>query len=270
MSLLIAHGASAGPPVVFWASDPSRPGDTVMMYGAGLAEARGVRMVRVEDGAAEGPGTGAFVLPDTAQLLKPMQASEHSAKFFLPDDVKPGVFAVQVETPQGRSGVVMVNRAEAWWCQRGAGRAGAAPHGVSASPGGWVRVFGRCLGQVNARTTVLMKGPKTATLTAQADGYSAKAELPKDLPPGEYEVLVHNGFGGKWGWSAPVKITIAARDAWPETVFNVKDLGAKGDALADDTAAVAQALQKAKANGGGVVYFPRGGYKLTATLEIPP
>ena len=254
--------AGDGPPVVFWTSDPSRPGDTVMMYGAGLAGATGIRLARVEDGAAEGPANTPFALPDSAQVLRPVQPCDHSVKFFLPDNLKAGVFAVQVETPQGRSAVGVLNRPQPWWCQGDAG--------VTATPGGWVRVFGRCMGEANAHTTMLMKGPKTATLTAHADCYAAKAEMPKDIPPGEYEVLVHNGFGGKWGWSAALKVTIAPREAWPATVFNVKDIGAKGDALADDTAAVAQALQKAKANGGGVVYFPRGGYKLSATLAVPP
>jgi len=46
---------------------------------------------------------------------------------------------------------------------------------------------------------------------------------------------------------------------------NVKDFGAKGDGIADDTAAVMSAIKGA---GDGVVAFPRGKYRITQTLEV--
>ena len=51
-------------------------------------------------------------------------------------------------------------------------------------------------------------------------------------------------------------------------LFNVKDYGAKGDALTDDTAAVESALAAASSAGGGVVYMPAGFYKITRALSV--
>ncbi len=53
--------------------------------------------------------------------------------------------------------------------------------------------------------------------------------------------------------------------------FNVKqdDFGAVGDNVADDTNAVAAAIAAAFDAGGGVVFFPRGTYKLTSTIRFP-
>ena len=54
-------------------------------------------------------------------------------------------------------------------------------------------------------------------------------------------------------------------------LYNVKDLpyGAVGDGVADDTAAINNALAAAGANGGGIVYLPPGQYKISNTLNVP-
>lgn len=48
--------------------------------------------------------------------------------------------------------------------------------------------------------------------------------------------------------------------------FNVFDYGAVGDNSNDDTSAIQAALDAIDDNGGGALYFPKGQYKITATL----
>jgi Pectate lyase superfamily protein len=50
-------------------------------------------------------------------------------------------------------------------------------------------------------------------------------------------------------------------------VYNVKDYGAVGNGTTDDTTAIQSAIN-AVSNSGGVVYLPRGTYKITDTLLI--
>jgi len=53
-------------------------------------------------------------------------------------------------------------------------------------------------------------------------------------------------------------------------VFNVKDYGAVGDGVTDDTAAISAAVTALNLNGGGVLYFPVGTYLTTATISLNP
>src|SRR4051794_23365153 len=59
-TLLAVAAASADPPRVFWASDPVRPGETVMAHGSDLGDVAAtavVEMARLEDGPAGAPTT---------------------------------------------------------------------------------------------------------------------------------------------------------------------------------------------------------------------
>ena len=60
--------------------------------------------------------------------------------------------------------------------------------------------------------------------------------------------------------------TVAARLA-NQAVINVKDYGATGDGVTDDTAAIQAAVDAAA--GSASVLFPAGVYKLTSTVEVP-
>lgn len=51
-------------------------------------------------------------------------------------------------------------------------------------------------------------------------------------------------------------------------VFNVKDYGAVGNGITDDTTAIQNASTAAVAAGGGLVWFPPGTYKITAQITM--
>ena len=113
-----------------------------------------------------------------------------------------------------------------------------------------------------------------------ADGFSAQFELPRDLALGEYTVLAH-GRGGVAAWASAGKLQIVAPPAQPTTVFSVLETYGPDAAKQmrgslnkyvepiDRTEGILAALKKAKANGGGVVYFPAGRYAVKAKSSSP-
>ena len=251
-------------PTVFWASDPVRPGETAMALGEDLGERPVIEVARLPDGRAEKPPREAFAWPRRGARVETIQANAQSVKFALPSSEEVGLFAVRLATGGGTAERVL-NAPQLWWAQ-GDG-------GTVASPGGWVRVFGKNLGwddKDDLRSPLLwLDGPRALSLKVVTDGFSARAELPPNLPEGAYRLYLHNGAGGRAGWSDPVELAVAKKRAWPQTVFNVTDFGAVADGVKDDTAAVQAALLAAATNGGGVVFLPRGRYALSDGLAIP-
>jgi hypothetical protein len=258
--LLLAAVGVAQAPRVLWASDPVGPDETVLLIGEGLAADCRVEVARLADGAAP-PDDAPLSLPPGATTSEGLQPSGQSLKFVLPQALQPGVFAYRVVGAGGASEPQLLNQAAAWWAQ--------GDQGTSASPGGWLRVQGKCLRIEGGAPRLLLTGRRTVELPAEGDAYSVRAGLPQDLPEGTYQVRAHNGFGGPWGWSDPLPVQVEVAPPWPATRLDVRELGAAGDGLQDDTRAVQRGLERLAAEGGGTLYFPRGRYLVTETLRIP-
>jgi hypothetical protein len=276
VSLLCSAGGSvvAGP-VVFWAPDQLIPGDVVLLYGGDLRGAKQVHLARLRDG---NPGQPAAAVPDRppgeAIIATVAKASESAVTFRLPETLKAGLFAVQVETPAGRSPVRVLNRPEVWFLQPTTLRPGL---GVNqAPPGAGIQIIGKNFtlrGDAPVKPRAILrsagKGRSLNLGVSRPEPFSLLAHIPEGAAPGHYELLVHNGYGGPLGWSAPLAVEIKSGDAWPQTVFNVRQFGARGDDVSDDTTAVRDALAAADKNGGGIVNFPWGTYRLNDWLLIP-
>ena len=63
-------------------------------------------------------------------------------------------------------------------------------------------------------------------------------------------------------------LAAAASGAVPPDQYSVRDFGARGDGRTDDTAAFQRALDAAAAAKGGIVFAPRGNYRIAGTLRV--
>lgn len=237
-------GAANAKPVVFFASDPIEPGQTALIFGDGL---KGVK--------AEGAGT-----PGAMQALEVLQSSDQCAKVALPADWKPGIFTIKLSSADGAEANVVLNRPTPWWWLGGADK--------TAFAGEELSVFGKNFPE-NPRV-LLSNASKIELKVSYAQKYMIRCKVPDTVPPGDYTLEVGSGQGQAAGQAGEgLTVRVARRQPWPQTQYNVRDFGARGDGEADDTAAFQAALAKAGAEGGGVVFAPRGHYKITAKLVIP-
>jgi hypothetical protein len=110
------------------------------------------------------------------------------------------------------------------------------------------------------------------------DPFSLQFQVPAGLGNGTWNVCVHNGVGGQFGWAGPLTITVGSASTWPGGVFDcVKTYGCKGDGVTDDTAAIKATVQAATA-AQGQAYFEGsttcaspcvGKYLFSAPISIP-
>lgn len=194
----------------------------------------------------------------------------------VPSEAALDVYTVSACNAGGCSAPLLVNAPQVAWMQADVGS-------TSASPGGWVRLFGtalaydslgRCTPTLNGGTSntsvriePLSGGPALPLTVTSATCYAVTAVIPAATPPGEYLLYVNNGLPS-CGWTNATKtpgagalLSITPRTQWPTDVFDVGALGVWG------------ALAAAANNSGGIVHFPRGSYQFNEnhTLNaIPP
>jgi parallel beta-helix repeat protein len=174
-----------------------------------------------------------------------------------------GMYLMWVENANGAGYPVRINAAEATWL---------GPSHVT--PGSEVSVYGRNLSYHNdtVKSYVYIRawgtgsGEETTPVkVGEVNPYKVTFTVPSDIAAGrDYEVWLHNGHGGKYGWSGPLKLHIDVSDpyVWEGRVINVKDFGATGDGFSDDSRAIQEAINSA--NNGDRIYFPSGTYRLIA------
>ena len=186
-----------------------------------------------------------------------------------------GVFACRVTAEGAHSPVILLNAPDPWWFQ--------GDEGSAATQGGWLRIFGKCLATGSDATVRLEpeKGAPVLLHPLSADDYAMRVDVPRSLAPGKYMIRIHNGAGGTAGWREAGTVEIQALREPGTKVFSVLDSYGP-DAVkemrkslikytqpVDRTEGIQAALAKAKANGGGVVYFPAGRYLVKGALAVP-
>ena len=169
----------------------------------------------------------------------------------LPERSYEGPVVVWAKNAAGFSAPVALNAPELWWT---------APQ--AASPGSVVRLFGRRLaagpGYSRAWVHLSQASKPGAWLKIVKTGkYQLHVELPPSLAPGEYQLRVHAGSGGVYGWSESLPLVVRAVEtaARPVETFSGGNLQEAVDRLA-------------KA-GGGALRLPAGTIDLPGTLIVP-
>jgi hypothetical protein len=254
--------ASRVSPSIFWVSDPVQPGEVVMVEGANWGNSPNIELSWLQDDKPGQPPIGESAIQKTV-VLTPLQVTSSSLKFLVPADWKLGVYSFQVSANDLKSTSILVNAPVPWWQQ--------GDWGKEASPGGWLRVFGRCLSIDGKATLALQHSGQTIIFTpTQQDQWSLNVSLPENMVAGEYITWVHNGCGGPAAWKQVGMVKIKSHPPlWKSDIFDISKYGAVANDEFEDGPAVQAALDAAGKNGGGIVLIPRGRFQINTTLVIP-
>jgi hypothetical protein len=262
----LAYGVgNAAPPAVFRVSEPVAPGDAVILYGGGLSAQRTL-VSRLPDSSPGEPGNHS--LPARRELVvAALQPTDESVKFILSRRLSPGVFLAMVERLP-----VLIDQPRVYWCQPTRLIPGLAQN--EGQPGAILQVIGRNFipagGRAGPVQAVLQSGVRLVPLrVTQVDKYSLLVAIPAAAPAGDYQLWIHNGYGGPAAWGGGLSVAIKLPAKWPQAVFDIRSFGAHGDNVHDDSEAPKAALVAASRDGGGIVYFPAGTYRVQGWFVIP-
>lgn len=262
VTLLLAIGSAlstttaSAKPIVFWASDPVGPNETALIIGEDFEPPVTVTARQI-------PETGQGRRGNEAQL-EVLEASSQSLAVVIPKKFVPGLYVLRIQTRDGTADVTL-NRPAVYWTQLDGGK--------TASPNGWIRVFGRNLQwpkmRARLRLSPLAQGREFTLLSDGGGQIDTTFRVPSDALQGDYAAAFSNSKGADKGWRTLGTITLRARVKPAPKTFEARDFGATGNGHQDDAKAIQAALDAAGAHpGGGRVRLARGRYRLAAPLVI--
>jgi beta-glucosidase len=265
-SLLIVSSISLlAKPVVIWASDPVRAGESVVVRGDGFG-----KKALVEASFSENGKTTDW------KSLDVLQQTSTTLKFALPAKIGDGIVRFRISDGKDTSTPSILNAPKVWWIQ--------GDETEMATSGGWLRIFGLNLELRPGAKISLRSADSDITLTPEAiDEFALRVSLPADLKPGEYSVDFQNGLADSAAQTSAGKIRIVQKKPTPERIFDVTKYGAVpaepgylqyttamlADGQKDSAEAIQKALDDAGKAGGGIVQFPRGIFVLSKGVTIP-
>jgi polygalacturonase len=169
------------------------------------------------------------------------------------------MYLVWAENAAGASVPFAVNRTEAWWIGPNA-----------ASPGDTVSVYGQNLSSGNQSWIYLQpsQGHGQWITPSAVNPYKVDFVIPNSLTAGSYQIWVHNGNGGQYGWSGPVTLTVQARYNYGNMVVNLSDYGALPNTGVDAVPAFQAAIKAIGNNGPATIQLQAGTYYLSNELLL--
>lgn len=249
------RNTDATAPAIAEISRTAGPGDIVSMTGVDL---NGGTTFEVFARTASGGDGETFV-------VTPLASNATAATLVLPDRIAPQSLVLIAPKRGAASGAaVAINKTEAWWV---------GPD--NAAPGQRISIYGRNLGVAGTTTSHVYLKPASAPgrylMPVTVNPFKVDIDVP-ELPAGSVDIWMHNGQGGRFGWSGPLRLDVVARSPWSiqeEAVVDVRRFGATGHGVSDDTAAIQHALDAAKTVSPATVNFPAGTYLVSDRLVAP-
>lgn len=259
-------------PVVYKISDEIKPGEAFNIYGAGLTENTKIYAESIDTAEME-PSENAV---EIEVVLYSTIDSYVTA--VLPESFEGGIYRIWAENEYGMGNPIWLNAPRIFWM------AGSdiTYEGLTMQVIGVGFMAERAGFTGETKVKITVGGTDYDVEITTLEPYSIKFTVPNGIKLGEYSVSVSNNGGKLWATlDNEQKLSVVEKGndpynlgfAWEKNYVydykvNVKDFGAKGDGVADDTEAIAKAMADVHSHGGGIVYFPKGTFK-AKTIQMP-
>ena len=259
-------------PVIYQLTDDVKPGNAFTITGWALTKDTVVYIEKAES-AGDTPS-------DAARVIKPVmfdRINTHFVTCVLPEGMEAANYKVWAQTSNGISNYEILNAPRPFWV----GESDIAWEGQTIQIVG-VGFTGDHHGAENkTQVKLTVDGTDYPCEITNLEPYSLRFTVPAGIKTGKCDISVTNN-GVNWVTmednqnftivpvgNDPYGLDVAWADHYVyDYRINVKDFGAKGDGVADDTAAFEAANNAIRANGGGVVYIPVGTYNISI-LDMP-
>ena len=239
-------GAPSGESVITCGTDMTFPGETLSLTGEEL------------DGADAALWTeGSF------RILCPVRSDKTKMQLIIPEGSERSVTAVWPVKRESVGEPYLINLPTVWWADReNVDSNGAARR---------VRLFGKnfSLGGLPPTVAVILDDGRTETATVVSwSPYDVTVEIRSCLSGcRSLSVAVHNGTGGKYGWSECFGLGVCEKTTADTDGLPVITL-APPSADGNDCPAVSAAIEEAEKLGGAAVVFGQGEYRFPQTVKI--
>jgi hypothetical protein len=262
---------------VWWTSEGHRPNTTVLAIGGSLCY---IDTVNVCDGDADKINGPPYMNAENCTVATILNTSESSLQFLMSpsdDGGMPRRRIFQVCNPYAAGGqpcspYYTLNAPSLWWAQGD----GSANGTAVATPGGWLRLYGRSLGWTAdghcaastvdnfspAASTSAVLVPKQAGASslpltvAMSSCYHTTLSLPASVPAGEYTLSLSTSLATA---ATLANVTIVESRPWPSKMISVA-VGAN----------VSAALAQANAVVGGATVLLAAGMRPKLVSSPPP
>ncbi|MFC7053942.1 glycosyl hydrolase family 28-related protein [Hansschlegelia quercus] len=244
-----------------------RPSDKGGVIADGLRSAAPGEIVTLAGAFA--PGRTRFEIfgqtPEAGAVrmtVAPLSQDRSAATLLLPAGLPPAsAYLIWPKTGGAYGRPFAINRTEVWWIGP-----------KKAARGGRFAVYGRNLTIGGGQTLAYLVAPDGSgewLRPSDANPYRLAFEAP-ERRPGVYALWLHNGAGGRLGWSGPLAMTLGVEEpAFSAATFDVRRYGAVGDGVHDDGQAIEDALAAAGQRPPATVYFPPGTYASRRAFAAP-
>jgi hypothetical protein len=268
-------GAAKQQQTLQWASQPTMPGQTLLLWGGSLGEVSSVTitpLLPLTSGSSGGGGGGDGGLITTASdddaaeaiSVPTFDTSDTSLKATLPGSLPKGAWRVCVSV----EACIIVNGPDPWWWR-------ANTNLTFATPGGWVRVFGRLRDEASQLPSPSLELnssgglPAIVLRPANCSANAAWYKLPVGIAVGRYSLRLTAP-----GVAVPLEGMLSVESA---------DKSARGPTIEVQMCpphainancgktALFDALNATRAAGGGTILLKQGVWHFTTeTIDLPP